>query len=120
MVRSDLERLPEFCAYRPDDYYRPWVSIEAASYLMFERLMKIADGNIPRAVGMYNVGPKGSSKLAEGYFLAVADRYRDTFVQGLSYSPTRYFMLNMAQKDYFAQIESDFLFVHTAAGSTRG
>jgi hypothetical protein len=102
--------VPEFEAYQPEDYYLPWVSIEAGSYHLFERLMKMSDGDLRRAIGMYNAGPAGSPRQAAGYFLAVMDRYLDTFIRRDNYSPTRYLMLQYAEADYFKSVEADVLF----------
>jgi hypothetical protein len=74
--------------------------------------MKAADGNVPKAIGMYNAGKTGSPEQARGYFLAVVDRFWDTFVRAESYSPTRYHMLWTAKPEYFVGVASDALYRH--------
>lgn len=119
-VRHDLSRVPEFRSLKADDYFNPLVSIRAGSYYLFEKLLKRTNGDIYRAVGMYNAGPAGPEWRARGYFLAVADRYNDTFIQQDRYSPTRFLMLRYASPHYFEGVQSDHLYrflcsTHTAA-----
>jgi hypothetical protein len=111
-VRRSLARVPEFRSYSPGDYYRPWVSAQAASYHLFVKLLHVSRGDIHRAIGMYNAGPAGTREKAQGYFLAVVDRYGDTFIEQNRHSPTRYLMLRYAQPEYFSGIESDRLFTY--------
>lgn len=109
-VRLELAREPEFRRYQAEDYYTPWVSIQAASYLLFDKLMKYSEGDVGGAIRMYNAGRSGSEERADRYLSIVLRKYHETFHQQYRYSPTRYRIITRATPRYFDSVRQDRLF----------
>jgi hypothetical protein len=116
MARIDLHRVAEFRPYKAKDYYQPWVSIQAGSYLFFNRLIDRAGGEVQQAIGMYNAGPHGARRRAQRYRRLVIEKYADTFLQRDEYSPTRFLIARRAQPEYFIGVENDLLFECASRG----
>jgi len=116
MARLELHRVAEFRPYKAKDYYQPWVSIQAGSYLFFNRLMDRAGGDVQQAIGMYNAGPHGERRRAQQYRDLVIGKYVDTFLQRDEYSPTRFLIARRAQSEYFIGVENDRLFECASRG----